>query len=226
MRLQCESVANKVMFQLDKLENEFSQDELNQITEIVIDYDEEENNAALIADVLLFQNLFSLTIRNGFLYNDDLLHLIKLKKLKAISFHNCKFENSNLVALFSVSSLSLVHCDIYNYSFISVLGELESLTIVSGKIKVRSLNELEQLRYLQLSYSEILGSPDLISPKIEELYIDHSNLVDLSFLKNFKNLRKLGVDESQYRENKLLLDDLIQHDVLVLEDNLIEIRGE
>ena len=39
MRLQCESVANKVMFQLDKLENEFSPDELNQITEIVIDYD-------------------------------------------------------------------------------------------------------------------------------------------------------------------------------------------
>ena len=45
IKIENENLANYVMFKLDKLDNEFTEQELNQITEVVLDYNESRESS-------------------------------------------------------------------------------------------------------------------------------------------------------------------------------------
>ena len=72
IKIENDNLANYVMFKLDKLENEFTEDELNQIIEIVINYEDETDSSFIFLEELLkLKKLKSITLRNGYIYNDN-----------------------------------------------------------------------------------------------------------------------------------------------------------
>jgi hypothetical protein len=215
------------MFKLDKLENKFSEEELNQIIEVVIDYDEEDESSFLFLEELLkLKNLQSITIRNGFIYNDNYRIFLNLNNLNELVFDNCKFEYADLVALLKLKSLSLINCKINNYSFVNIFENLEKLTITNGKIEIKKLNKLKHLKYLEISYSNILDENELDISSLEELYIDNTNINNFDFLKKLGNLKKVSIDEKQYNSNKSLFNDLMNNNILVMDENMVYFGGE
>ena len=57
------NIANYIMFKLDKTNNSFSADELSQITELVIDYNNEnESNFVFLNELLKLTELKKLTL--------------------------------------------------------------------------------------------------------------------------------------------------------------------
>jgi len=214
------NIANYVMFMLDKIDNEFTSEELEKITELTIDYDEDNN--IILEELFVFKNLESLYLRNGFIDNTYLTFLLCFEKLNSIYFDKCEFENADLIALLKLKELSLINCKINNYSFIMVLTELEHLSIVNGKIEISKINKLKRLKYLQLSYSNILDNIGLDLENLRELYIDNSNIETLEVIKKLVNLKKISIDEKQYYNNKKIIGDLLNNGIEVYNDGIIE----
>lgn len=221
------NLANYVMFKLDKLENSFTEQELNQIKEMVIDYKEENEDSYIsLEELLKFKKLESLTLRNGYIYNDNYEILLALVCLNSLTFENCEFENADLISSLKLKSLSLINCKIESYLFISLLNNLNELTIIKGKVEISKINLLKDLKYLQLSYSRILDNTALTLNNLEELYLDNTNITDFSFLNNLANLQKISIDENQYNNNKVFFDKLVKNNILVLNEGMTEFGGD
>ena len=222
-----ENLSNYIMFKLDKIENAFTQEELNQITEVVIDYnDEEDNSFSSLEELLKLENIKSITLRNGYIFNDNYNIFLKLNNLTEFVFENCEFENVNLITSLKLKSLSLINCKIEKYTFISILENLEELSIVNGTLEIRKLNMLKHLRYLQISYSDIVDEESLNISTLVELYVDNTNISTFDFLNNLLNLKRISIDENQYNNNKELFNNLMKKNILVLNENMVEFGGE
>lgn len=220
------NLANYIMFKLDKINNEFTEEELNKITEVVIDYNEEENDVNFLNELLKLNNLKSVTLRNGYIFNEDYNIFLNLNNLSEIIFENCEFEKVNLISTLKLKSLSLINCQINNYSFIEKFKDLEELTIVNGTIEINKINMLNKLKYLQISYSNIIDNDSLNDSLLEEIYIDNTNINDFNFLNNLSNLKRVSIDETQYNSNKELFNNLTKKNILVMNENMVEFGGE
>lgn len=222
-----ENIANYVMFILDKLDNEFTEEELNTITEITIDYEEILENNSILKELLLFRNLNTLNLRNAFIYNDDYNYLLNLEKLNNLYLDRCKFENADLIASLKLKSLSLINCEINNYLFVNLLTELEELTIINGEVDIDNINKLTKLNYLQLSYSNILGNELVIKlDNLKELYVDNTNIRNLTFTNNLLNLNRLSIDEFQYKYNNEFIKQLRNRNISIYNENMVEFLGD
>lgn len=225
--IENENLANYVMFKLDKVDNEFTEQELNQITEVVIDYNNENDNSFIFLEELAkLKKLRTITLRNGYIFNDNYNIFLNFNDLSEFVFDNCEFENADLIASLKLKSLSLINCKIESYVFVSVLESLEELAIINGKIEMEKLNMLKKLKYLQLSYSNIIDNVDLNINAIEELYIDNTNINNFKFINNLLNLKRISIDENQYKDNKKLFDNSMKNNILVLCENMVEFGGE
>jgi len=222
-----ENLANYIMFKLDKIDNGFTEQELNQITDVVIDYNEEsESSFAFLEELMKLKNLKTITLRNGYIFNDNYNIFLNLKSLSEFVFESCEFENADLIASLKIRALSLINCKIESYTFVYLLTSLEELTIINGEIEIEKINMLNNLRYLQLSYSNIIDNVDLNIRELEELYIDNTNINNFIFFRNLLNLKRISIDERQYNENKNTFDSLIKNNILVLNENMVEFGGE
>lgn len=222
-----ENIANYVMFILDKLDNEFTEEELNTITEITIDYEEILENNSILKELLLFRNLNTLNLRNAFIYNDDYNYLLNLEKLNNLYLDRCKFENADLIASLKLKSLSLINCEINNYLFVNLLTELEELTIINGEVDIDNINKLTKLNYLQLSYSNILGNELIIKlDNLKELYVDNTNIRNLTFTNDLLNLNRLSIDEFQYKYNNQFIKQLRNRNISIYNENMVEFLGD
>ena len=222
-----ENIANYVMFVLDKLDNEFTEEELNTITEITIDYEDILENNSILKELLLFRNLNTLNLRNAYIYNDDYNYLLNLEKLNNLYLDRCKFENADLIASLKLKSLSLINCEINNYLFVNLLTELEELTIINGEVDIDNINKLTKLNYLQLSYSNILGNELVIKlDNLKELYVDNTNIRNLTFTNNLLNLNRLSIDEFQYKYNNQFIKQLRNRNISIYNENMVEFLGD
>lgn len=222
-----ENIANYVMFILDKLDNKFTEEELNTITEITIDYEDILENNSILKELLLFRNLNTLNLRNAFIYNDDYNYLLNLEKLNNLYLDRCKFENADLIASLKLKSLSLINCEINNYLFVNLLTELEELTIINGEVDIDNINKLTKLNYLQLSYSNILGNELVIKlDNLKELYVDNTNIRNLTFTNNLLNLNRLSIDEFQYKYNNEFIKQLRNRNISIYNENMVEFLGD
>lgn len=225
--IENENLANYIMFKLDKLDNEFTLDELNQITEVVINYDDENDSSfGFLEELRKLENLKTITLRNGYIYNDNYNIFLSLKELDSFVFEKCEFENADLISSLKLKSLSLIDCRINNYTFTYTIETLERLSIVNGQVEIEKINSLKGLNSLRLSYSKILDDSNIKINTLEELYIDNTNISNLSFLNNFDNLKLLSIDESQYNNNQDIIDNLEKNNVLVIYDGIVGYGGE
>lgn len=222
-----DNLANYIMFKLDKTENGFTEEELDKITEIVIDYSNETDSSFVFLEELLkLNNLKFITLRNGYIFNDNYKIFIKLHNLDEFVFERCEFENADLIASLNLRSLSLINCKIENYSFVNLFKNLVELSIVNGIVEIEKLNMLNQLKYLQLSYSNIVDSIELKISSLEELHIDNTNISSFNFLHNLTNIKKISIDENQYNKHKELFNNLIKNNILILNENMVKFGGE
>jgi len=213
-----ENISRFVQYKLDRDNNEFKKEDLDKIIELVIDLEESDINI-----LKLFNNINNLTIRNGYISNNDFKNIISLNNLVNISFENCELENADLIVALDISSLELINCRIKSYNFISIIDNLEELTIINGNVSIERINRIKKLTYLQLSYSYINDDVEFNNKNISELYIDNTKIIDLSFIKNLNKLKRLSIDNKQYEANKELIDSL---DIDVYEENMILISGD
>ena len=221
------SLANYVMFKLDKLENNFTEQELDQIKEIVLDYkDEDEGNYIFLEELLKFKKLESLTLRNSYIYNDNYEIFLSLVYLTNLTFENCEFQNADLISSLRLDSLSLINCKIENYLFISLLNNLKELTVINGKVEISKINLLNDLKYLQLSYSNVLDNTELTINSLEELYLNNTNIINFNFIKSLPKLKKISIDEKQYNNNKVFFSELMKNNILVLNEGMAEFGGD
>ncbi len=225
--IENENLANYIMFKLNKIDNGFTEEELNKITEVVIDYNNEnESSFVFLKELLKLKNLKIITLRNGYIFNNNYSIFLSLNNLSEFVFENCEFENADLIVSLKLKSLSLINCIINSFTFINLLENLEELSIVNGTIEIGKINSLNHLRYLQISYSKITDSKELNISTLEELYIDNTNINNFNFLNDLLNLKKISIDENQYNNNKELFNNLINRNILVLNENMVELGGE
>lgn len=224
--IENENLADYIMFKLDKIDNGFTMEELDQITEVVIDFKEEESSAAVFEELLKLRKLNSIILRNVFIFNDDFKTLLALPELNDVTFENCEFEDADLISSLNLKSLSLVNDKINSYTFVNLFKSLEELTIVNGNIEISKINELQDLKYLQISYSNINDDSSINITSLEELYIDNTNINSFEFLNSLSNLKRLSIDEKQYNSNKELFSNLENKGILVLNENMTSFGGE
>ena len=218
INIEDKAISNYLEFKLDKDNNNFTKEELDKITELVIDLEESNIN-----NIKLLTNISDLTIRNGFISNNDFKYILNLRNLSSICFENCEIENADLIAALDISLLELINCNLNNYNFINIMDKLCELTIINGNVSMERINKIKNLKYLQLSYSYINDNIILNNKNIEELYIDNTNISDLSFIKNLNKLKRLSIDNKQYLNNKDLIDSL---KIDVYEENMILVSGD
>lgn len=83
------------------------------------------------------------------------------------------------------------------------------------------VNKLDNLRYLQLSYSNIIDGDYLQIDRLEELYIDNTNIRDFNFLDGLLNLKELIIDKEQYDSNRELFNKIRERNILVMDNNMV-----
>lgn len=227
IKIENKNLANYIMFKLDKVDNGFTEQELNIITEVVIDYNNETDSSFVFLEELTkLKNIKNITLRNGYIFNDNYNIFLNLNNLSEFVFENCEFENADLIASLKLKSLSLINCKIENYSFVNIFENLEELSIINGIIEIYKLNLLNHLKYLQISYSNIIDKAELNVNTLEELYIDNTNINNFSFLNSLLHLKRISIDKNQYVNNKELFCNLINRNILILNENMVEFGGE
>ena len=222
IKLNNKNLANYVEFKIDKLDNNFTEDELLKIEEVVIDFKVETDSIKnILEDVLKLKNIMSLTIRNGYISKEACKMLMNLKKLNDLAIENCEVENHNLLALLNLKSMSILNCGINDYAFLRLFKGLERLELVRENVNVNLINKLANLKYLQLSYSEITNIGDIVIDNIEEIYLDNTNYNSFEFLNDMPNLKRVSIDNRQYENNKELFKTLEAKNILVLNENMV-----
>lgn len=221
MRIESFNLSNYIMFKLNKIDNEFNEEELNKIDEVIISSEDS------LDDVSLFNNLSDLTICDKFIENNFFKILFNLKNLKSINFTRCEFENADLISSLNVSNLDLVDCNINNYKFIYIMSDLVFLTVVNGKIDFDLINKLKLLKYLNVSYSDISNDRAYLKLNdLEKLYINNTSISNFSYLINLINLKLLSVDENQYKNNPDIINKLKERNVDILSEGILSFEGD
>lgn len=221
MRIESFNLSNYIMFKLNKIDNEFNEEELNKIDEVIISSEDS------LYDASLFNNLSDLTICDKFIENSFFKILFNLKNLKSINFTRCEFENADLISSLNVSNLDLVDCNINNYNFIYIMSDLVSLTVVNGKIDFDLINKLKLLKYLNVSYSDISNDRAYLKLNdLEKLYINNTSISNFSYLINLINLKLLSVDEKQYKNNLDIINKLKERNVDILSEGILSFEGD
>lgn len=221
MRIESFNLSNYIMFKLNKIDNEFNEEELNKIDEVIISSEDS------LADASLFNNLSDLTICDKFIENSFFKILFNLKNLKSINFTRCEFENADLISSLNISNLDLVNCNINNYKFIYIMSDLVSLTVVNGEIDFDLINRLKLLKYLNVSYSDISNDRAYLKLNdLEKLYINNTSISNFSYLINLINLKLLSVDEKQYKNNLDIINKLKKRNVAILSEGILSFEGD
>lgn len=188
--------------------------------EIIIDGNENFN---FINQILDKKNLEDIEFRNCDFSSEELLKIIEQQKYKRIAFIDCSFETESLLKNIKTESLSFTNSKINNYDFIYEMNNLNKLTVVNGQIDACKLNNLLNLEYLRISHSYVVNIENLFSKNLKYLFIDNTNVEDLSFITNFSNLKLLSISEKQINNNLNMLKSISNH-IKIIMDSIVEME--
>ena len=176
-----------------------------------------------INQILDEKNVDDIEFRNCDFLSEELLKIIELKKYERIAFVDCSFENESLIKKIKTESLSFTNNKINNYEFIYEMNDLKKLTVVNGQIDAYKLNALLNLEYLRVSHSFVVNIEKLFLENLKYLFIDNTNIKDLSFVMNFPNLNLLSISEEQRINNINILKSMPKH-IEIIMDSIIEME--
>ena len=217
-----------LMFKLDKEDNNFTEEELENIEELVLNpiNINDEYEEIDLDKIGYFTNLKRILFINLVIPEKTISELQKFKSLESIYFEKCNFEDVNTLIKINIKDIEFINCAIADYSFLYNMNELKSLSIVNGIISIEGINKLKNLQYLQLSYSTILDIDAMKLPHLKELHIDNTNIYDVSIISELYELERLSISEEQYIENKDYYNDLSKKGIIVLNENMVDFNEE
>lgn len=228
IKFENEQLEKYLMFKLDKQGNFFSEEELKEVEELVlnpININGEYNKIDL--DIIkYFTNLKRILFINLKIPEKIIEKLSTIKSLESICFERCDFENISLLTKLNIKEIEFVNCSLVDYSFLYNMNELKLLSIVNGVVSIEGINKLKKLQYLQLSYSTILDIDAIDLPYLKELHIDNTNIYDVSIISELYGLERLSISEEQYIENKDYYSNLSKKGIIVLNENMVEFNEE
>ena len=222
MKFNSEQLTNYIGFKLDVLDNEFTQEQLNSLKELVIDYE-----YGLDLDILkYFNNLESLEIRNFEINKETLNIILSMNNLKDLSFQLCIFNTTENMNMLNLKELHLDCCNIEDYSFIFDMINLERLTLAGLKnLNIYELNKLINLKYLNISHTTC--SNDVINiTNLEELYIDGSSIRNIDFVLDLSNLKKLSLSKEQYENKNDIIEKIKNRDIEIYDYSIMLLGDE
>ena len=191
---------------------------MDNINELVIDGNE-------IFDFISYLNKYKDTkdieFRNCEFSNDEIMSLSE-KEYNRIAFMNCSFEDESLIQKIKTKSLSLTDNKINSYEFVYGMFYLDRLTIVNGRVDISKLNHFKNLEYLRLSHSHV-DNIEMIELNLKYLFIDNTNIKDISFIKRLPNLELLSVSDEQELFNKDIIKKISNH-IKIIKDSIIEME--
>ena len=221
IKFNSEQLTNYIGFKLDILENEFTEEQLNSLKELVIDY---EYNLEL--DVLkYFSGLETLEIRNFNIDENTINSILSMKNLSNLSFQLCTFETTNNLDKLNLKELHLDCCEMNDYSFVFGMQNLERLSL-SGQenLDILKINTLTNLKYLNISHTKC--SSDVLNiQSLEELFIDGSNITNLNFIFELPNLKELSLSQEQYEGKEDIIEKIKNRNIEIY-DYSIMLLGE
>lgn len=217
IKFASQQLTNYIGFKLDVLENEFTEEQLNSLKELVIDY---EYNLEL--DVLkYFNNLETLEIRNFNIDESILKIILSMHNLKSLSFELCTFETTNNMNKLNLDELHLNSCTMNDYSFVFDIKTLVRLTLTGvEQLDILQLNTLTNLKYLNISHTKCTN--DVLNiVNLEELYIDNSNITNLNFVLELPNLKILSLSEEQYKDKKEVIKKIKEKNIEIYDYSIM-----
>ena len=212
IEIKSRQLNNYLTYKLDKLEEEYTEEELKSVNELVI----EEDINLDISVLKYFSNLESLELRNIYVDNAIMDIILSLNKLTNIKFQLCKIENASKLKELNLVGLHLDCSKMSDYNFIYEMNELKELTLTGVNVDINRLNELTNLKYLNISHTNC--TDDVLNiGNLEELYIDNSNILNIEFTLKLNNLRVLGLSKEQYENKDELINKLKNKNIEVLD---------
>ena len=191
---------------------------MSDIEEIVVDGNEVFD---FINFVLKNKAKNDIEFRSCDFLKEDILKLSNAREYERIAFIDCSFEDCTLIQNIKTRSLSFTNNRVNNYEFIYNMSFLENLTVIGGNVDAFKFNNLNKLKYLRLSHSYVDNIEKYISTNLKYLFIDNTNIKDLSCINNFVNIEILSISEDQRLYNKELIEK-ISGRVKVIYDSIIE----
>ena len=178
-----------------------------------------------INQVLNDNSVKDIEFRNCDFLNEELLKIVEFKNYERIAFIDCSFEDESLIKNLKTESLSLTNNTNNSYEFIYEMVDLRNLTVVNGRIDAYKLNALSKLEYLRVSHSFVVNIEKLFLEDLKFLFIDNTNIDNLSFVKNFPNLNLLSISEKQKVDNiNTLKSILIRNHIKIIMDSIVEME--
>lgn len=213
---------NLIEYLCDKLfvtKKEFTEEELNLVDDLVIDFYDYEYHIATPMDlnVLLdFHNLESLRLNFVYVSESDNEYLINLP-LNKIIFNNSIVEEASFIDNYRLETLGIIKSKISSYIFVERQIHLKKLYLIDITLdNLDFLNNLQELEFLSITNSNI-DNIDTIKKlsNLKMIDLDDSNVKDFSFLKYLSNLECVSISGHQFRNNIDIWKELIDKGIKV-----------
>ena len=196
---------------------EYLENDFDDITEIVIDYDDVSDID--LSELKFFNNLNSITFINYIIDSNVIENLIPLERLNDLYFKNCKILNFSLIDNLKIKSLYFDNCNNDELFYINNIDNLESLFFDNmQEVDLKEISIIKKVKELSLQNTNVLNEKYLIyMNEIEKLAINDSTICDLSFLLAMERLKYLVVDKKQASASKNIILELIKNNVIVVD---------
>ena len=172
-------------------------------------WDADSNKVYDIREILLFENLNSISIFNSFVTIEDIEIISRLNNLSNITFIHCQFQPGIVFTKLSrIKSLTIQNCYIENYNILSELDKLNNLQIIfplnDKEIDIKVLSNMSELETLSLEgciIDDVESLEKLAKLKILSLMYA-SNIRNLNFLRNIKSLKKVYIEKEYINQGE------------------------
>ena len=181
-----------------------------------------EDTFDFIKEILNYTSINDLEFRNCDFLTEDIIKLIQFKEYQRTSFIECTFEKESLIKNIKTKSLSIINSEIINYDFIYEMNYLENLTIINGIIEINKINNFKNLTYLRISQSTIYNIENINLDKLKYLFIDNTNINELSFILKLPNLKILSISEEQKLNNQEFINNLKNPPEIIIDSIIFE----
>lgn len=228
MKIVNKDLALYLGFKLNKIGNEFSEEELSKLKELSFNQLNSFGEYVEVdIDVLKYtKNLNNLEFRN-FEITDNILEEIKnINTLNVLSFKHCIIDDFNKIGEINVDNLSITNNIKLNTNFL-IGKQYERLCLNdSDYLDIQNMQDMNELTFLSISNSNVINSDCLKKlTGLNSLFIQNTNIDDISFLLELPNLKEVGIDRELYENNNEIIFELEERGVVFLDNGLIPINN-